>query len=42
MNENSESRKSSISKADTPEEIAEFWDNHSLDDNWEQTHEVEF
>jgi hypothetical protein len=42
MNENSDTRKSSISGADTPEEIAEFWDNHSLADHWEQTHDVEF
>ena len=31
----------SISKAQTLEEIAEFWDTHSLADYWEQTHEVE-
>ena len=30
-----------ISKAQTLEEIAEFWDTHSLADYWEQTHEVE-
>jgi hypothetical protein len=33
---------SSISKARTIEEIAEFWDTHSLADYWDQTHEVEF
>ncbi len=32
----------SISKARTLEEIGEFWDTHSLDDYWDQTHEVEF
>ncbi len=32
----------SISKAYTLEEIAAFWDTHSLDDYWDQTHEVEF
>jgi len=32
----------SISKARTPEEIANFWDTHSLADYWDQTHEVEF
>ena len=42
MDENSDSRKSSISKADSPEEIGEFWDSHSVADHWEQTHEVEF
>lgn len=32
----------SISKARTLEELAEFWDTHSLNDYWDQTHEVEF
>ena len=32
----------SISKAHTLEEIAGFWDTHSLADYWDQTHEVEF
>lgn len=32
----------SISKARALEEIAEFWDSHSLEDYWDQTHEVEF
>ena len=32
----------SISKARTYAEIAEFWDTHSLADYWDQTHEVEF
>jgi len=31
-----------ISKARSLEEIADFWDTHSLDDYWDQTHEVEF
>lgn len=31
-----------ISKARTIEEIADFWDTHSLADYWDQTHEVEF
>ncbi len=42
MNENSAPQVTSISKAATIEEIAEFWDTHSLADYWEQTHEVEF
>lgn len=42
MNENDETRLTSISKAHTPEEIADFWETHSLDDYWDQTHEVEF
>ncbi|RLD07312.1 MAG: hypothetical protein DRI56_06885 [Chloroflexota bacterium] len=31
-----------MSKSQTLDEIAEFWDTHSLDDYWDQTHEVEF
>lgn len=42
MNENNDGQKNRISKADTPEEIGEFWDNHSLADHWDQTQEVEF
>lgn len=34
--------KTSISKAGTYEEIAEFWDTHDLADFWEQTKPVEF
>ncbi len=40
MNENE--KVTSILKARTLEEIAEFWDSHSFDDYWDQTHEVEF
>ncbi len=40
MNENE--KRTSISKARTPEEIGVLGDTHSLDDYWEQTHEVEF
>lgn len=42
MSENDESQVTSICKARTLEEIAEFWDTHSLADYWDQTHEVEF
>lgn len=42
MNESEPPRITSISKAATIDEIAEFWDTHSLADYWEQTHEVEF
>ncbi|MCX6029306.1 MAG: CopG family antitoxin [Chloroflexi bacterium] len=42
MNENSQESLTSISKARTIEEIANFWDTHSLADYWDQTHEVEF
>jgi hypothetical protein len=42
MNENNETKTTSISKASTLDEIAAFWDTHSLDDYWDQTKEVEF
>lgn len=42
MTEENEPRLTSISKARTLDEIAEFWDTHSLADYWDQTHEVEF
>jgi hypothetical protein len=42
MNESDQPTKSSLSKAETVEEIGEFWDNHSLDDFWDQTEEVQF
>ena len=42
MDENKKTQLSSISQAETLEEIGEFWDTHSLDDYWEKTHEVVF
>lgn len=42
MNENDNAQLTSISKAGSVEEIAEFWDTHSLGDYWDQTHEVDF
>lgn len=42
MNANDQEPVTSISKARTIEEIADFWDTHSLADYWDQTHEVEF
>ncbi len=42
MSENNQERLTSISKARTLEEIADFWDTHSFADYWDQTHEVEF
>ena len=41
-NGNDEPQRTSISKARTLEEIADFWDTHSLADYWDQTHEVAF
>ncbi|MFH1906976.1 MAG: CopG family antitoxin [Chloroflexota bacterium] len=42
MDKSSEARVTSISKARTLEDIAEFWDTHSLADYADQIHEVEF
>jgi hypothetical protein len=42
MKENKDTKVTSISKAQSLEEIADFWDSHSLADYWDQTHEVEF
>jgi hypothetical protein len=42
MNENEDILLTSISKARTLDEIADYWDTHSLADYWEQTKEVEF
>lgn len=39
---NDQQELTSISKAQTLEEIADFWDTHSLADHWDETHEVEF
>ncbi len=42
MKENKDEQVTSISKARTLEEIADYWDTHSLADHWEKTHEVNF
>ncbi len=42
MSENNDTQTTSISKAQTIEEIADFWDNNSLADYWDKTEEVEF
>ena len=42
MNEPKDTRHTSISNAQSLEEIADFWDTHSLADYWDQTEEVEF
>ena len=41
MSENNEQQMTSISKAQTLDEIADFWDTHSLDEYWDQTREVD-
>lgn len=42
MAENENKQLSSISNADTVEGIAEYWEEHSLADHWEETKEVTF
>jgi hypothetical protein len=42
MSEREDTGQTPISKASSMEEIADFWDSHSLDDGWDETHEVEF
>ncbi len=42
MNKSNSTKSTPISKARTIEEVADFWDNHSLADFWDQTREVEF
>jgi len=42
VSESERGKLTSISRARTPDEIAEFWDTHSLADYWDQTREVEF
>lgn len=42
MKENKDEQVTSISKAKTLEDIADFWDTHSLADHWDETHEVDF
>jgi hypothetical protein len=32
----------SLSNAQTPEEVGDFWDSHSLADHWDQTREADF
>jgi hypothetical protein len=42
MSEPKNTRRTSLSKARSLEEIADFWDTHSLADYWDQTHEETF
>jgi len=41
MSENKDKKLTGISQVGTEEEIAEFWDSHSLADYWNQAREVE-
>jgi hypothetical protein len=42
MKETDDMKQTPISKAQSLEEVAEFWDRHSLADYWDQTHEAQF
>ena len=42
MNENDNLQVTPISKANTLDEIGDYWDKHSLVEHWDNTHEVEF
>jgi hypothetical protein len=42
MSKDKEIGKTSISSASSPEEIAQFWETHSLDDHWDETRQVAF
>ena len=42
MNAGDTETRSSISKAASIEDVADFWDKHSVADYWDQTREVEF
>lgn len=42
MSEINEAPITSISKARSIEEIADYWDTHSLADHWDETYEVKF
>jgi hypothetical protein len=41
MNEQAETGKTDISQATSLEEVAAYWDTHSLADHWEQTEQTE-
>ncbi len=42
MKKNKDEQITSISKARNLEEIADYWDTHSLADHWDETYEVDF
>lgn len=41
MKEMDNTEHTTISKAQTLEEIGDFWDTHSLSDHWDETHEAQ-
>jgi hypothetical protein len=42
MKEDEKTSSTGISRANTLEEMGDFWDSHSLADHWDETHEVAF
>lgn len=42
MNETDKARETPISKAQTLDEVADYWDKHSLADHWDETQEAQF
>jgi hypothetical protein len=42
MKEKDNAKQTSISKSQTLDEVAEYWDKHSLADHWGQTQEAQF
>ena len=42
MKEKDNTKMTNISKAQTLDEIADYWDTHSLADHWDQTREAQF
>ena len=42
MSDVDKKHKTAISRAESIQEIGEFWDNHSLADHWDETKEASF
>ena len=42
MSDDDEVQATSLAQARIFEEIADFWDTHTMDDYWDQTREVQF
>jgi hypothetical protein len=42
MNETDKAKETPISKAQTLDEVADYWDKHSLADHWDETQEAQF
>jgi hypothetical protein len=42
MNETAKAKETPISKAQSLDEVADYWDKHSLADHWDETQEAQF